>query len=78
MRMDEFPRQELSCGVKVHFSRGMRWRETKPFYYGPVHRRARAKQGITSPCRLKAMAGYQHGFFPGNEGNAVIPNYGTR
>lgn len=60
MTTEEFVKQQIKVGYKIHFNNGVWWQESAPFFYKPVNFFQKLQPGESKPKRLKSFLGYSH------------------
>lgn len=60
MNSEEFVRQQIAAGYKVHFHDGIWWQRRAPFFYRPVNFLQRFNTGEVKPKLSKSFLGYSH------------------
>jgi hypothetical protein len=60
MKSEEFIRQQIKAGQKIHFSKGVWWRRASHFFYKPALPLEIIKPGSARPGLKKLFLGYSH------------------
>ncbi len=60
MTSEEFIRQQINCGYKVHFNDEVWWQKRAPFFYKPVNFLQKINPGESRPSIFKSFFGYSH------------------
>jgi hypothetical protein len=60
MTSEEFVKQQIAAGYKVHFHDGIWWQRRAPFFYRPVNFLQKFNPGEVKPKISKSFLGYSH------------------
>jgi hypothetical protein len=62
---EQFIRQQIEAGVKLHAHDGVWWQEMEPFFYKPAVEVDAVRTFEQRPARMRALLGYSHAVEPG-------------
>jgi glycosyltransferase involved in cell wall biosynthesis len=69
MKAEEYIRQQLDAGCKIHFHNNIWWQEAAPFFCKPVLPLQRIVRGLARPKIRKSFLGYSHLIDDDNQAN---------
>lgn len=72
MTVDEVVQADSQEGSRFHFSKGIWWREVKPFFYHPAAPMSQIVPHAAAPAAWRALGGYYHMVPPGAPSNGHI------
>ena len=68
---EELARRQGAVEDKVHFHRGVWWRQARLFFWMPCHTHSRVDHRESWPHPLRALAGFMHLAAPGTPSNGI-------